>query len=218
MANFNYELFELIDRARQTGASISLAMDVGALMKEGRDIIETVQVHHGVPGVGNNAMSALAAAEALREAFASGRLVEPVKQPLGPNATRVEIDQRLGSGLLDVYDIIRSAQAKNAVQTVQSKASLFDQISGVVGQMMLPYLIEKQAQAMKALPQMDDVPADEQVLVEFFKDRIENEWDEADIPVRMARFGLMDPIDFSLEMSERMAAAHQPSADSLRPI
>lgn len=49
------------------------------------------------------------------------------------------------------------------------------------------------------------VAASEDEMTNFMKFRLENsEWESDDIPVRLARFGLMDPIDFVNEMRERM--------------
>lgn len=47
-------------------------------------------------------------------------------------------------------------------------------------------------------------PMGEDALTAFFAERIaDGEWDTGDIPRRMARFGLMDPASFLLEMQER---------------
>lgn len=56
-----------------------------------------------------------------------------------------------------------------------------------------------------ALP--DTLTEDE--LADFMRQRIEDEWDEEDIPVRLARFGLMEPSDFVSEMRERMEMAKE---------
>lgn len=64
-------------------------------------------------------------------------------------------------------------------------------------------------------------PMDEDALTEFFAERIaDGEWDSDDIPRRMARFGLMDPASFLLEMQERKAMREEELAggDDSAPI
>ena len=49
-------------------------------------------------------------------------------------------------------------------------------------------------------------------LVELFTHRIENEWYVEDLPVRMVRYGLMDPSMFLAEMRERIQMAAEEDA------
>lgn len=67
MATCTAELDTLIARARAAGATVTVTYDLAAKLDEGRDIIETVQVV-GL-GIGPHPMSALGAAERLREAL-----------------------------------------------------------------------------------------------------------------------------------------------------
>lgn len=62
------ELRELVEAARARGAEVFVRHDEDALRTEGRELIDEVKVL-GVPGIGPFPMSALAAAEALREAL-----------------------------------------------------------------------------------------------------------------------------------------------------
>lgn len=204
MSNFNYELFELIDKARQGGANVSYTMDIGALMREGRDIIESVQVHSGVPGIGPHAMAPLTAAEQLREAVASGRIAR--HEEAGPVATLNAINDRLGDGLIAVYDMVQSARRQDVVD-VQARADTFDRVAALLDGMLMPYLLEKRRDVKVDISLAPEF--DESVLAEFFARRIEDEWDESDVPARMATFGLMDPVAFSLEMAERIDIARE---------
>lgn len=65
----NQELKDLIEKARARGAIVEATLDQRALEVEGRQIISTVKVV-GLRGVGNYPMSAIAAAERLREVLA----------------------------------------------------------------------------------------------------------------------------------------------------
>lgn len=72
---------------------------------------------------------------------------------------------------------------------------------------------ELNSQAASAKKPVDDLTEDE--LASFMSHRIENgEWGLEDIPVRLARFGLMDPADFVSEMRERMENAQAEGADA----
>lgn len=73
----NDELRSLCDEAIRAGAVLHVKMDEEARRTEGREIIETVAVLKGVSGIGPHPMSAIFAAERLREAKAKG-LLEPV--------------------------------------------------------------------------------------------------------------------------------------------
>lgn len=50
-------------------------------------------------------------------------------------------------------------------------------------------------------------PLTEGELADFMRQRIDDEWEPEDIPVRLARFGLMEPDAFVIEMRERMEMA-----------
>ena len=210
MSNFNYELFELIDKARLGGANVSYAMDIGALMREGRDIIESVQVHSGIPGIGPHSMSPLIAAEQIREAIASGRVEVPHQEHTGPVSTFNAINDRLSDGLIAVYDLIQSARRHDVVD-VQAKADTFDRVATLLDGMLMPYLVEKRRDVKADIALAPEL--NEGVLAEFFARRIEDEWNESDVPARMVTFGLMDPVAFSLEMAERMDMAREDVAD-----
>lgn len=62
----NHELNELIAKARERGAVVTVTIDPVAKRDEGRDIIDTVQVS-GLKGCGPFPMTALGAAERLRQ-------------------------------------------------------------------------------------------------------------------------------------------------------
>lgn len=62
----NQELNDLIAKARARGAVVKVTLDPVALHKEGREIIDTVQVS-GLKGCGPFPMTALGAAERLRQ-------------------------------------------------------------------------------------------------------------------------------------------------------
>lgn len=61
----NTEIRSLIDRAVQRGASVTYSYDQELLAREGRTIIDTVQVL-GLAGVGPHPMPVVTAAEVLR--------------------------------------------------------------------------------------------------------------------------------------------------------
>lgn len=60
------ELRILIDKARDKGAAVIVSFDKKAQESEGREIVNTVQVL-GLEGCGSYPMTAIAAAERLRE-------------------------------------------------------------------------------------------------------------------------------------------------------
>lgn len=60
----------------------------------------------------------------------------------------------------------------------------------------------------------EQVPLSEEEITAFMRRRIEDgEWDAEDIPVRLARFGLMDPAQFMAEMAERIALRAEEAAE-----
>lgn len=64
------ELLTLCEMARARGAVITVTWDELAEKLEGRKIIESVQVHSGLRGVGPHPMDPISAAERLREVLA----------------------------------------------------------------------------------------------------------------------------------------------------
>lgn len=66
MGTCNKELLVLISKAESMGAIVHVEYDMDALIDEGRTIISEVQVS-GLKGCGPFPMSAIAAAERLRE-------------------------------------------------------------------------------------------------------------------------------------------------------
>lgn len=66
MSTCSKELRVLISKAETMGAKVEVGYDMDALIAEGRSIITDVQVS-GLKGCGQFPMSALAAAERLRE-------------------------------------------------------------------------------------------------------------------------------------------------------
>lgn len=75
----NEELVNLIRRARWQGAIVTVTFDQKAQSEEGREIISTVQIA-GLKGCGPHPMSAIAAAERLRECVVP--FVEDDAEPL----------------------------------------------------------------------------------------------------------------------------------------
>lgn len=73
------ELVSLIELATKAGATIITTRDEQAWKKEGRNIIETVLVCQGIPGIGKHPASGMAACEALRAAKAKGYLGPVIK-------------------------------------------------------------------------------------------------------------------------------------------
>jgi hypothetical protein len=84
------QLRDLIELARRAGATMVVTYDQEARAKEGREIIETVTVHDGIPGIGNKPMSGFAAFERLYEAKCCGLLgpviiearIDPLPRPM----------------------------------------------------------------------------------------------------------------------------------------
>lgn len=66
MGTCNKELAKLISKAESMGATVQVEYDLDTLIDEGRSIINEVQVS-GLKGCGPFPMSAIAAAERLRE-------------------------------------------------------------------------------------------------------------------------------------------------------
>lgn len=57
---------------------------------------------------------------------------------------------------------------------------------------------------------LDHAPADEEAITVFLLHRIESgNLPLEDIPVRLARYGLMDPVEFVAEMGERLAMTQE---------
>lgn len=73
------ELRDLLDLAHEAGAVMTVVLDQKLFQKEGREIIDIVTIHGGIPGFGKHPMSGMAACEALRTAKAKGHLGPVVK-------------------------------------------------------------------------------------------------------------------------------------------
>lgn len=68
------ELSDLVAMARAHGANIDVTFDEAIRKAEGFELIETVTVHSGIPGIGPHPMGGFFACEALRKAKALGNL------------------------------------------------------------------------------------------------------------------------------------------------
>lgn len=96
------ELKSLLDLAHEAGAQMTVVLDQNLLQKEGREIIEIVTIHSGIPGIGKHPCSAFFMCEALRAAKAKGHL--------GPVFKSVEFKKIPGTDELRAFGTLTTAE------------------------------------------------------------------------------------------------------------
>ena len=134
-------LRELVAQARSVGVDIETRLDEDLLRKEGRQIIETVTVRSGLPGVGPHPMGGFYAFERLFEAKSKGLLDVSIRRAAGlplPAVVLKEGDSTMGvsdmnaarsmSMLLQVDEGIPGDEQESSFMnaTLQSAGDLVD--------------------------------------------------------------------------------------------
>jgi hypothetical protein len=89
------ELKSLLDLAHEAGATMTVVLDQKLYAKEGREVIDIVTIHGGIPGIGRHPASGFAMCEALRAAKAKGHL--------GPVVKSVTFQEIRGTGQQRAY-------------------------------------------------------------------------------------------------------------------
>ena len=83
-------------------------------------------------------------------------------------------------------------------------AGLRSRIEGAIGRGLLTEGLDVSVDSYRlAVQETVELPSVRD-LVPFLAQRITQEWEPDDIPIRLARYGLMDPSEFAQEMRERM--------------
>lgn len=127
---------------------------------------------------------------------------DPVVADAGTVPAPVQVRLRLSVDV--VYDLNgeRPAIAKAMLKNIAERAYEEGMLTG-----------ETELELAQFSAVVNEVPLlSEEEIVPFMAYRLENgEWDAEDIPVRLARYGLMDPADFAAEMRERIEMAKEES-------
>lgn len=122
----------------------------------------------------------------------------------------VALSRKLG-GQVKVRLVLDVTYDLNGVDAEAMRGRLQQMVERAIGDGMLTGSTDTTVDEYSMDARLVPEPLEEDELGDFMRQRINNgEWDlEVDIPVRLVRFGLMDPLAFTAEMCERMNMAKE---------